>query len=429
MTDDEKKKKRKQSLAGRKAWRTRYINAGLPDWHATEASGLLTKKCGERDLCMNYLLENHPTTFMHVLSLPGSRFEMERNLVKIRPDVRFTCLERSTKFIEVCRRVFDTRAPGGKFTDESPEILTNERVQLLNIDAGNLGDYSLVAPLTAIWFDGMGMLNAEDFKAFIASLREKITTEHDVPTVFTLLQGRDKQDFYEGIPGGISARRVRKLISMLRAVGLDFEVDKFWAYGSDTGGAVRMINICGKLRPKAAVSRQRWDVVSYDNFTTVYDALTDHGIAAYLGYGLAAVRKWTADKAPDRVAQVEIHRLIVACQGTILPAGALGRILTQEATAPSRPKVAKTGTPWTKKNRTPWGKDRHPVTGMLIDCEEELAISAMVLDLASEGLSETMIAAKLRVLGVVSPRSQKPLFRTQVVNILTKQAKAACLFN
>lgn len=422
--DDDDDKKRKQSQAGRKAWRTRFINAGLSDWHATEASGMLEKKCDQRDLCMDYLTENHPSSPMHVLSLPGSRFEMERKLVKIRPDVMFTCIERSTKFIEVCRSVFDNRAPGGKFTVDTPWSLSNERVQLLNINAGELGDHKLTEPLTAIWFDGMGMLNSADFKAFIKSLRKKITQEHDVPTVFTLLQGRDNQDFYKGTPGGISARRVRKLVSMLKSIGLDFEIDKFWAYGSDAGGAVRMINICGRLRRKVVTRKREWNLVSFDNFQVLRTALTDHGLSAYLGCAVSTFKKWTPDRAPDTVAQVEILRVIKVCQGTVLP-------VPCKAKARIKAKVNKVReeATWTKKNRTPWGKDRHPVTGILIDCEEELAITAMILDAHERGLSETMITAELRVMGIVSPRSRKPLWRPQVVNILKKQAKVACLSN
>lgn len=414
--NDDDDKKHKQSQAGRKAWRTRYLKAGLSDWHATEAAGLLEKKCDQRDLCMDYLVENHPATSMHVLSLPGSRFEMERSLVRVRPDVQFTCLERSTKFIEVCRGVFDSCAPGGKFSADGPNVFANRRVQLLNINAGDLGDYKLNEPLTAIWFDGMGMLNSADFKAFIKSLRGKITREHHVPTVFTLLQGRDNQDFYKGVPGGISARRVRKLVSMLRSIGLSFEIDKFWSYASDSGGAVRMVNICGKLSRKTCAARKDWDLVSFDNYLAVREALTDHGLSAYLGYTIPSFNRWTPDRAPDRVVQVEIRRLVEVCQGSVLPVPALSRIVVT-------PKPRRAGL------TTPWGKRKTDTPGVFVINEEEQAITDTILEMHEQGIGATMIAAKLRTVGIVSPRSGNPFARQRIAQIIKKYAKVACFTN
>ena len=115
--------------------------------------------------------------------------------------------------------MFDNRAPGGKFTVDTPWSLSNERVQLLNINAGELGDHKLTEPLTAIWFDGMGMLNSADFKAFIKSLRKKITQEHDVPTVFT----PPPRAGQSGLLQGDSGRNQRPTCSQ---AGLHAEVDR-----------------------------------------------------------------------------------------------------------------------------------------------------------------------------------------------------------
>ena len=305
-------------LAGRRSWYTRFKRQGLSDWHATEAAGLLKYKIAERKEIAQFLLENHPEDSPWVsLTLSGSRFEMEKRIARLRKDASFVCLERDAHFIDVAFGVFSKHAPGGKLKPEGTASYRNRRTRLLNIEAGEFGQVELDAPITAVWYDGMGLMNARDFRLFLESLEQQITTEHPVPAVFTLMLGRDDAKFYEGLPGHVTAKRARKLVSLLKRAGLNFDLRKFWDYRSDSGGSMRMLNICGLLTRKVAGQGRSnsWGIVQPDELASLRHQMTAHGLAALLGMTVHTVRLWGEDKAPDVVAQAQLEMVIRACQG------------------------------------------------------------------------------------------------------------------
>ncbi len=315
---------KKLTLAARRAWQTRYLRAGLPPFQATEAAGLLEKKSPQREEIIRFLLDYHPESPLQLLSLPASRFELEREVARIRPDARFTCLERDRKFLRVAFTTFSAQSPGGKLKKAEKLIghryaYRNRKVHLLNIRAGELDQVEIDRPITAVWYDGMGLMSTADFREFLGGLEAKITDEHPVPAVFTLLQGRDDAKFYKNTPGNNSSRRVRKLLSLLGNAGLDFDLRTFWAYGSDSGGPVRMLNVCGLLtrkvnRTKLGKVPYAWTSITHNELETLRSTVTEHALAAILGLTLSTVRNWDEDHAPDSVVQAELTRLIVTCQ-------------------------------------------------------------------------------------------------------------------
>ena len=310
--------------AGRRAWRTRFQKLGLPDWHATEAAGLLPNKEEERKLILDFLFEHHPEYApFHSLTLPGSRFCMERTIARKRKDAQFTCLERSRKFLRVAFSTFSARSPGGKLKQAERLVghrfaYRNRKVRLLNIKAGELSQVELDTPLTAIWYDGMGLLNAEDFRLFAESLPGKLTTDHPVPAVFTVMLGRDAESFYEGVPGNTEGKRARRLVLLLKAAGLSFDLKTFWSYRSDAG-KMRMLNICGLLAPRRKRKRSgrpshQWDNVTLNEFRALRNSTSATALAAVLGLTVNTVSQWGKRYAPDDVAQAELARLIATCQ-------------------------------------------------------------------------------------------------------------------
>jgi hypothetical protein len=314
----------KLTLAAKRAWRTRYVNAGLSLWHATELAGLLEKKTAERRLIQNFLFANHPESAMHLLSLPGSQFELERSVNAERPGTTFTCLERDARFLRVGAKVFSRRAPGGPLHPTDRGSFNNDRVDLINTSAGDLKHHTLRSPITAIWGDFMGLLNARDIAKFIKSLRKKITTDHPVPAVFTFQQGRDSAAFYRGVSGTVGGKRARKIASMFRKAGLEFKVEDYWDYHSDTAGPLRMLNICGMLSHKivskgtgrgSGSRRREWTLVTAEEAITLRETISAVPLAAMLGLCEGTVRDWTETYPPDTVTQAELRKIIVACQG------------------------------------------------------------------------------------------------------------------
>ena len=324
----------KQQRAGRRAWITRRKNAailkkggvaavaiykrhGLSDWHSMEAAGVLVKKNEQRRRVADFLLENHGLQQMTLCSLPGSRWELERAIEKARPGTKFIALERDMHFVKTARLVFDRLAPGGKLSEDENGSLSNEQSRLLLIGAGEFGTVRLTNPLTAMHYDGMGTMSAEDFLAFLKSLRKKITGE--IPAVFTLLKGREAHGFFNGIPGGVLATRVRKLIRLCRKFGLDFQVKSFWSYKSDSGGPLEMMNICGllsvrKRRTQVGPKPARWNEFSLSAYRKLCDQLQVECLAGFLGVDINNARRWLlgGSGSPDQVAQVQLRQLVDA---------------------------------------------------------------------------------------------------------------------
>ena len=309
------KKQVNWSLAGRRAWRTKFKKMGLSNWHASEASGLLPCKQGERERIGNFLSRYHAIGLrMHLFNLAGSRFLLEKYLLLTHQDAIFTTMERDTKFLRIARRIFDTHAPGGALTQDSEDkrVFTNKRTTLLNIPAGGLSDYVLSEKITAGWFDGMGLLNSPDFAAFIKSLRKKIDPNVPVPFVFTLQLGRDANSFYKGIRGGVVAKRVRKLVRMLAKVGLAFDLKSFWAYGSDTNGPLKMFNVCGVMtrKPWNKSIKKSWGLISYQEFVALKSTMGDGVMSSMLDYKLSTLRRIKESAPLDQVAQAQLHEVI-----------------------------------------------------------------------------------------------------------------------
>lgn len=247
----------KRSKVALKACLSRKINSfkgmGLSDWHAAEVAGALEKKAPHRKRIERFILENHPAgELLHLLSFPGSRWELERSIHKARPSSMFTGIERDKRFIGIARETIDACAPGGKMIDGSLggyKYLTNDTSWLLNLAAGDAADAWLRihgSGVSAIWADFMGKIDSADFGAFIAGL-PKILAPGPIPAVFTVYKGRE--GFFKDIVGSYDANtvRVNKLTEMLANAGLSFKLSEAWAYKSDIKGSGEMLNIAGIL--------------------------------------------------------------------------------------------------------------------------------------------------------------------------------------
>jgi len=308
-------------LAGRRAFASRLRKAGLSQWHAKEAAGLLEQKTSEREAIFSYITENHCDGQMNYLGLAGSRFALERRLAKETPHEdgksTFVSIERDAKFIKAARHVFDKSAPGGKLKDTTIsgfKALRNKRTTVLNIKAGDLGKVALPDAISAVWYDGMGLLNTKDFQSFLKGLRSHIARGVGIPAVFTLQVGRDAGTFYRKVPGDVLGKRVRKLISLCRKAGLSFDLEDYWSYESDTNSVLPMMNVFGILRrvSKDPAGRARWSMCSFGQFDALRTAMSPNGMAGLLGLSAPTVKNYSPERAADIVSQVAIARILLA---------------------------------------------------------------------------------------------------------------------
>lgn len=315
--------------AGKRAFATRLRRAGLSDWHAQEAAGLLTLKAGERERILDFLVQNHTFTPIRLLSLPGSRFVVERAIADLhfgRDNARFVCFERDADFIRLARSVIRKHIPGRGFRSmeiDGIPVIQTDKTTLYNTSVGDLADIKLDDPLTAVWFDGMGLLTTEDVRRMALGLRRNIAKGTSVPAAFTFQLGRDADKHYEYCPGNSMSKRVRKLVSILNQAKLDFDVQEFWTYKSDTTGPLPMLNVCGILRRK--VTQQgvgkggfgplnAWTLIEAEDFERLRAELSNQNLSNFLGLSENIVRRYGPDKAPDLTTQAEIRRLVKVCQ-------------------------------------------------------------------------------------------------------------------
>lgn len=300
-------------LAGRRAFYTRLRRKGLNDWHAKEIAGLLEKKQPERERILTFLSDHVMGASPHFLTLPGSQFALEKMLKGSFAKATFTCLERDRKVVKIAFDHYSKNAPGrGRLRSDDGTVYTNGTTDLIVDDASKIGEHTLRALLSGGWYDGMGLLNADEFAVFLKGLRVHLPREGSIPFVFTLQIGRDSNAFYNKVPGDSLSKRVRKLRTLLREAGIGCEVQEFWSYDSDSNGPLRMMNVCCHLSRTPVGRKTAWDIISYQQMSMLRDRLGAHKLARMLGTTTKTVADWAEDRIADEVAQIELLELVEA---------------------------------------------------------------------------------------------------------------------
>lgn len=297
------------AAAGRKAAVTRRQNlkaaaavAPVTKFQKAEEGCGLSVKRAERTKVEDFLLAQHsPKRPMCLFSLPATQWILERSLYQRRRDTTFVCVERE-------KRVYNS--------PNQQRLPTAVADFVLGDAATVLNDY---VGITALWYDAMCALSGKSYAATIKALPAALDLSNPVPAVFTVQKGREPKDFYgKHLTGSHVGKRVRKLASMLSAVGLKFKVTDYRCYQSAVGSP--MLNIFGlitKRTSKGVTVRNAWGIIAPSDLETVCETWPRTAIATLVGCHASLVTTWLSGvHRPSNICQLIILKTIIEDKAT-----------------------------------------------------------------------------------------------------------------